>query len=125
MTSKTTYIDGFVLAVPSANKRKFIEYANKTDSVCMELGALRVLECWGDDVKQGQHTDFRRAVRARDDETIVFSWIEWPDKATRDAALAQMDDLMKTDPRFNPQTNPTPMDGKRVIFGGFAPVVEL
>ena len=81
-----TYVDGFVIAVPKANKQKFIEHANKGDSVFTELGATRILECWGDDVPDGKVTDFRRAVQANDDEAVVFSWIEWPDKATRDAA---------------------------------------
>ncbi|MBX5461736.1 MAG: DUF1428 domain-containing protein [Steroidobacteraceae bacterium] len=119
------YIDGFVLAVPKANKDKFVEHAKKGDSVFFDLGATRVLECWGDDVPEGKVTDFRRAVQATPDEDVVFSWIEWPDKATRDAAMAKMGELMKSDPRMNPETNPMPFDGKRMIFGGFAPVVTL
>jgi uncharacterized protein YbaA (DUF1428 family) len=91
----------------------------------MQLGAARILECWGDDVPDGKLTDFRRAVQAKDDETVVFSWVEWPDKATRDAAMARFSELMKTDPRMNPEKNPTPFDGKRMIFGGFSPVVTL
>lgn len=120
-----SYIDGFVIAVPKANKQKFIDHANKGDSVFKELGATRILECWGDDVPVGKLTDFHRAVQAADDEAVVFSWIEWPDKATRDAAFAKMDDLMKNDPRLNPEKNPMPFDGKRMIFGGFSPVVTL
>jgi uncharacterized protein YbaA (DUF1428 family) len=120
-----TYVEGFVLAVPTANKEKFITHANMGDSVFMDLGATRALECWGDDVPDGKMTDFRRAVQAKEDETVVFSWIEWPDKATRDAAFAQLDERMKTDPRMNPEKNPMPFDGARMIFGGFAPVVHL
>jgi uncharacterized protein YbaA (DUF1428 family) len=120
-----SYIDGFVAAVPTANKQKFIDHAKKGNSVFLELGAMRILECWGDDVPDGKLTDFRRAVQAKDDETVVFSWVEWPDKATRDAAMSKMTDLMKTDDRMNPEKNPMPFDGKRLIFGGFAPVVEL
>jgi uncharacterized protein YbaA (DUF1428 family) len=120
-----TYVDGFVIAVPKSNKQKFIEHANKGDSVFAELGATRILECWGDDVPDGKVTDFRRAVKAGDDETVVFSWIEWPDKATRDKAMAKLDDLMKNDPRMSPTANPMPFDGKRMIFGGFSPVVTL
>lgn len=119
-----SYIDGFVIAVPSANRQKFIDHANRADSVFFEHGALRVLECWGDDVPDGKLTDFRKAVRATDDETVVFSWIEWPDKAVRDAAMGRMEELMKTDDRFNPEKNPMPFDGKRLIYGGFQPVVE-
>jgi|SRR5690606_13027246 len=120
-----SYIDGFVIAVPTANKDKFIKHANEGDSVFMEMGAIRILECWGDDVAEGKLTDFRRAVQAADDETVVFSWIEWPDKATRDIAFGKMEELMKTDPRMNPEKNPMPFDGKRMIYGGFAPVVDL
>ena len=116
-----SYIDGFVIAVPKGNKQKFIEHAKQGDSVFIENGARRVLECWGDDVKDGMLTDFRRAVQAKDDETVVFSWIEWPDKATRDAAMTKV----MNDPRLSPQSNPMPFDGKRMIFGGFSPVLEL
>ena len=116
-----TYIDGFVAAVPTANKQKFIEHAKKADSVFVELGANRVLECWGDDVPEGSVTDFRRAVKAKDDETVIFSWIEWPDKATRDKAMPKM----MEDPRTQPDQNPMPFDGKRLVYGGFAPVVEV
>ena len=115
------YIDGFVIAVPTANKQEFIKHANEADALCIEFGANRVLECWGDDVPAGKLTDFQRAVQAKDDETVVFSWIEWPDKATRDAGMEKM---MK-DPRMNPETNPMPFDGKRMIFGGFQPILEL
>ena len=115
------YIDGFVIAVPTVNKQKFIDHANQSDAVFLECGATRVLECWGDDVKAGKQTDFQRAVQAKDDETVVFSWIEWPDKATRDAGM----EMMMKDPRMNPETNPMPFDGKRMIFGGFVPIVEL
>ena len=116
-----SYIDGFIIAVPKENKQKFIEHAKRGDSAFIENGATRVLECWGDDVKDGKLTDFRRAVQATDDETVVFSWIEWPNKATRDAALAKV----MNDPRLNSKSHPMPFDGKRMIFGGFAPVLEL
>ena len=116
-----SYIDGFVIAVPKGSKNQFIEHARRGDSVFIEHGATRVLECWGDDVKDGKLTDFRRAVQAKEDEVVVFSWIEWPDKATRDAA---MEKAMR-DPRLSPQTNPMPFDGKRMIYGGFSPILEL
>lgn len=123
------YIDGFVIAVPKANKQKFITHAEMGDSVFTDLGATRILECWEDDVSDGKVTDFRRAVQATADEDVVFSWIEWPDKATRDAAMAKMTEWMndpsKADPRMDPEKNPMPFDGKRMIFGGFTPVVTL
>ncbi len=116
-----SYIDGFVLAVPTANKNKFIAQANDSDGLFVENGATRVLECWGDDVPTGKLTDFRRAVQARDDETVVFSWIEWPDKPTRDAGMAKV----MNDPRMNMDASAMPFDGKRLIFGGFTPIVEV
>jgi uncharacterized protein YbaA (DUF1428 family) len=116
-----SYIDGFVIAVPHANKDKFIAHAKMGDAVFMDLGAVRVLECWEDDVKVGKQTDFRRAVDAKDEEAIVFSWIEWPDKQTRNAAFEKM----MQDPRMDPAKNPMPFDGMRMIYGGFRPVVAL
>ena len=113
------YIYGFVIAVPNANKDKFIAHAKDGDNAFIEYGATRVLECWGDDVPDGKLTDFRRAVQATPEETVVFSWIEWPDKATRDAGMKKM----MEDPRFDPAKNPMPFDGKRMIYGGFTPIV--
>lgn len=124
-----TYVDGFVIACPRANRDKFIVHARMGDAVFIEMGALRVVECWGDDIQPGHTTDFRMAVKAADDEEVLFSWIEWPDKATRDAAMARMTEMMndpsKVDPRMDPAKNPMPFDGKRLIFGGFVPVVEM
>lgn len=119
------YVDGFVIAVPTANKQEFIDHAATADSVFIEMGALRVLECWGEDIPDGETTDFRRAVKATSEESIVFSWIEWPDKATRDAAMVKMMDPNFVDPRMDLAKNPMPFDGKRMIFGGFAPVVDI
>lgn len=119
------YIDGFVIAAPIANKQQFIDHAEKFEALFVEMGATRVLACCGDDVKSGKWTDDRRAVNARDAETVVFSWVEWPDKASRDAAMSNMDVLMRTDPRWDPATNPMSFDGKRMIFGGFQPVVDV
>ena len=122
------YIDGFVLAVPNENKQKFIDHAGKADPMFAEMGATRIFECWGDDVPDGKVTDFKGAVQAKDDESVGFSWIEWPDKATRDAAMArltaQMDGSEPTDPRMDPKLNPMPFDGQRMIFGGFESLVD-
>lgn len=119
-----SYIDGFVIAVPTANKQQFIAHANKIDGVFIDHGATRVVECWGADVPKGKTTDFQGAVAAQDDETVAFSWIEWPDKATRDGVMGRMDELGKTDERVDPAKNPMPFDGKRLIYGGFEPIVE-
>jgi uncharacterized protein YbaA (DUF1428 family) len=114
-----SYIDGFVLAVPTASRQAFIDHASKADAMIMEHGALRVVDCWGDDVPDGKTTDFARAVQATADETVCFSWIEWPDKATRDAGMK----ACMEDPRFHDVD--MPFDGKRMIFGGFSPVVDV
>ena len=115
------YVDGFVIAVRTANKQKFIDHAAGFNPMFIEFGATRVVECWGDDVPAGKQTDFQRAVQAKDDETVVFSWVEWPDKATRDAGVKSMMD----DPRMKTNDNPMPFDGMRMIFGGFSPVYTL
>jgi uncharacterized protein YbaA (DUF1428 family) len=120
-----SYIDGFVIACPKANKQKFIDHANNADSMFIEMGALRVIECWADDVSDGTVTDFRMAVKAEPDEDVIFSWIEWPDKETRDKAYAVMMDPDSKDPRMDPEKNPMPFDGKRMIWGGFRPVVDM
>ena len=113
-----SYIDGFVIAAETARREDFLAHANRLDAMFLEFGATRVVECWADDVPQGQVTDFHRAVQARDGEAVVFSWIEWPDKATRDAGMAKL----RSDERM---TGPVPFDGKRMIFGGFTPVVDI
>jgi uncharacterized protein YbaA (DUF1428 family) len=120
-----SYIDGFVLTVPTANKQKFIEHARSSDTLFTEMGATRVVECWADDVPDGEVTDFKKAVQATAEESVVFSWIEWPDKETRDAAMETMMSDDFKDERMDPEKNPMPFDGKRMIFGGFETVVEL
>lgn len=120
-----SYVDGFILAVPTANKQAFIDYGNKVDNIFTEFGATRVVECWGDDVPEGKVTDFRKAVAANADESVVFSWIEWPDKETRDAAMAKMMSDDFSDERMDFKKNPMPFDGARLIYGGFKPVIEL
>lgn len=112
------YVDGFVLAVPAENKDAYLELAGKAAPIFREYGALRVVECWGDDVPDGEVTDFRRSVQAREDEVVLFSWIEWPSKEVRDAGIEKM----KSDARMKPEG--MPFDGKRMIFGGFAPILD-
>jgi uncharacterized protein YbaA (DUF1428 family) len=120
-----SYVEGFVIAVPIANKAAFIEHAELIDRIFMDNGAIRVVECWGEDVPHGKQTDFYGAVKAGEDEAVVFSWVEWPDKATRDSNMARMKKLMESDPRFDPRTNPPPFDAARMIYGGFESVVIM
>lgn len=112
------YVDGFVAAVPAADKDAFRKHAEQAAALSREFGASRHVETWGDDVPEGKVTDFRRAVQAREDEVVVFSWLEYPDKAARDACMARMRD----DPR--PAAVAMPFDGARVIYGGFTPIVD-
>ena len=115
------YIDGFVIAVATANKQAFLDHARRFDPCFIEYGATRVVEAWGDDVPAGKVTDFARSVKAGSDETVVFAWVEWPDKATRDAGMKKM----MEDPRMDPAANPMPFDGKRMIFGGFDNLLDI
>ena len=116
------YIDGFVFAVPTANKEKFRQFGEKFDQLFRKHGAAQVIEAWGDDVPTGETTDFYRAVKAKEDETIVFSWIFWPDKATRDAGNEKVMADMET---MGGEAANMPFDGKRMIYGGFDVLVEL
>ena len=120
-----SYIDGFVIAVPTINKEQFVQHAEHADSIIKELGAIRIVECWADDIQEGQFTDFRKAVNARDDETVAFSWIEWPDRETRDKGMRIMHELAETDERFDEEKYPVPFDGMRMIIGGFEIVYEI
>ncbi len=115
-----TYVEGFVAAVPTANRRLYLEHAREAAPVFQAFGATRLVETWGDDVPRGEHTDFYRSVQARDDETVVFSWVEYPDRATRDAANRRL----MSDPRMQ-QMPEMPFDGMRMIFAGFAPFVDV
>ena len=114
-----TYVEGFVIAVPAANKDAFRDHAARVAPVLKQCGATRIVEAWGDDVPAGKLTDFRKAVKAKEDETVVFAWIEYPSKEVRDAAIAKM----RSDPRTQAMGE-LPFDGQRMIVGGFAPLVD-
>jgi uncharacterized protein YbaA (DUF1428 family) len=114
------YADGYVVPVPSGNKKAYREMAAKAAEVFREYGATRVVEAWGDDVPDGKVTDFKRAVKAKDDETVVFSFVEWPDKATRDAAWPKI----MEDRRMKPDREKMPFDGQRMFWGGFKPLLD-
>jgi uncharacterized protein YbaA (DUF1428 family) len=109
------YVDGFVAAVPTANRDAYLAHATIASVVFKEHGAKAVMECWGDDVPDGKLTSFPLAVQRKPDETVVFSWIIWPSREARDAGWekAMADERMKT------EVNPMPYDGKRLIYGGF------
>lgn len=115
-----TYVDGFVAAVPTANRAAFVKHAEAAAVVFKEHGALSVAECWGDDVPEGKLTSFPMAVKCNADETVVFSWITWPSRQVRDEGMKKV----MADPRLQPEHNPMPFDGQRLIYGGFQMVVS-
>jgi uncharacterized protein YbaA (DUF1428 family) len=112
------YVDGFVVAVPAGKKQAYVELASLVAKFFKENGATRVVECWGDDVPAGKLTDFPGAVKAEPGEVVVFSWVEYPSKEVRDASNAKM----RSDERM--KNVDMPFDGKRMIFGGFVPVLD-
>ena len=115
-----TYFEGFVAPVPTANKEEYRKHAAEAAPIFKEFGVTRHIEAWGDDVPKGKVTDFQGSVNAKDDEAVVFAWFEYPDKATRDAA----NEKMRNDPRMKNMGETMPFDGKRMIYGGFTPLVE-
>jgi uncharacterized protein YbaA (DUF1428 family) len=116
-----SYVDGFVLAVPKANIDAYKKMAQLGGQVWMEHGALSYVECLADDVPYGELTSFPRAVQAKDDEIVVFSWVTYKDKASRDDVMAKV----MADERLKADMANMPFDAKRMIFGGFAPFLEL
>jgi len=117
---QTGYTDGYILPVPAGNKDAYREMAQKMAGKFKDMGALRVVEAWGDDVPDGKVTDYKRAVKAEDGENVVYSYVEWPDKETRDAAWAKM----MSDPEMQSPPSDMPFDGKRMFWGGFRPIID-
>ena len=115
---KVGYVDGFVAAVPAGNKDAYLKMATKAAAIFKEVGANRVVETWGENVPDGKVTDYKGAVKATADEKIVYSWIEWPSKQARDEGWKKM----MADERMKGQQ--MPFDGKRLIHGGFAPILD-
>ena len=115
-----TYYEGFIVPVPEANKDAYRKSAADAAPIFREFGVNRHVEAWDSDVSEGKVTDFRMAVNAKPDEKVVFSWFEYPDKATRDAA----NEKMRNDERMKAFGESMPFDGKRMVYGGFEPIVE-
>jgi len=116
-----TYVDGFVVPVATVDREKYRKQAEMAAGVFKENGALQVVECWGDDVPEGKLTSFPMAVKRKDDETVVFSWVVWPSRQVRDEGMKKV----MADPRLQPDVNPMPFDGKRLIYGGFEVIVDV
>lgn len=115
-----TYVDGFVLAVPTARKADYLRHAERTAPMLREHGMLSMVECWGDDVPEGKLTSFPMAVKCAADETVVFSWMTWPSKQARDEGWTRI----MADPRMKMDPADMPFDGRRMIFGGFDVILE-
>ena len=117
-----TYVSGFLLPVKTDQKDVYLKAAKNSWPLFKEYGALAQVETWGDDVPDGKITDFKRAVKLENDETVVFSWIFWPDKATNQACTA----AMESDDRWkNLEADMMDsVDGKRMIFGGFETIFD-
>ena len=116
--AKPGYVDGYVLPVPDDKKQDYLTLAHKMALKFKDYGALRVVECWGADVPDGKVTDYNRATLKESGESVVYSWVEWPDKTTRDAGWQRM---MAEDAA---QGEPMPFDGKRMMWGGFEPILD-
>jgi uncharacterized protein YbaA (DUF1428 family) len=114
------YVEGFVTAVPNASKEAYLAHAAKAAPLLKEHGVRRMVETWGDDVPDGKVTDFKRAVLAKPDETVVFSWFEYPSRQARDAA----NEKISNDPRMSGMVESMPFDGQRMIFSGFESLVD-
>lgn len=114
------YVDGVVVAVPTAQREAYRQYAEDIAVIFRQAGALSVVDCWGDDVPEGKLTSFPMAVQRKDDETVVFSWISWPSREARDEGWKKA----LADPRMQPGAMPMPFDGQRMIYGGFEVLVN-
>ena len=115
-----TYVDGFLLAVPKARLDEYKEMARRGSEVWMAHGALSYVETVGDDVPYGELTSFPRAVQAKNDEVVIFSWVTYESRAERDRIMKKV----MEDPRMQGDMEKMPFDGKRMIFGGFEAIVE-
>ena len=116
-----TYIEGFIVPVPKANREAYRKQAAEFAPLLREWGVTRHVEAWGADLPEGKVTDFRMAVQAKEDEDVVFSWFEYPDRAARDATNQKI----MNDPRMKEMGAAMPFDGKRMVIGGFDAQVEV
>jgi uncharacterized protein YbaA (DUF1428 family) len=121
METTMPYVDGFVLAVPRKKVAEYKKIARKAGKIWREHGALAVVESLGDDVPYGKLTSFPRAVKAKNGETVVFSWILYKSRAHRNAVTKKV----MADPRLKMDMSKMPFDGKRMIYGGFKTMLEL
>lgn len=118
----SNYIDGFVVPVKTARKQEYVEMAAKMAKKYLSWGALNVVESWGDDIQDGKVTDFKRAVGAEADETVVFSWVVWPSKEVREAGNKKLHEDPEILEHMQTVTDP-PFNMQRMIYGGFSAII--
>ncbi len=119
---KPGYVDATLIPVPMTAQAAIRDWAVTMAALFQEHGATRVIDGWGDDVPDGKVTDFKRAVKAKPDETVLYGWVEWPSKDARDKAWTKL----MADPRMQPgRSDKPPFDGQRMIYGGFAPILDV
>ena len=114
------YVDAFAAPVPLANRERYIEHSGEIAAIFKEYGAINYVECWGDELPDGEITSFPLAVKKMPDETVCIGWAVWPSQEFRDQAMAK---LMQ-DERMKPENMQMPFDGMRLIYGGFEVIVD-
>ena len=117
------YVDGFVVPVPKDKLDAYKRLAKRAGKIWMEYGAVQYIECAADDVKPGKSTSFPQAVKLKEGEIVVFSWIVYKNKRDRD----RINKKVMSDPRLADMMDPKnmPFDGKRMFWGGFKTIVDL
>jgi len=117
-----TYVTGYLLAVPNENREAYLAFAQKAGPVFKKHGATRVVECWGVDVPDGKVTSFPMATKAKEGESVLFSWMEWPSKEAADEGVKNA----MSDPAFSDDDAASmPFDGMRMMWGGFETIYDV
>ena len=118
-----SYVDGFVVPVPEANLADYRKMARRAGKIWRAPGALAYTECVADDVQPGKRTSFPQSVKLKPGETVVFAWIVYKSRRDRD----RINKAVMADPRLADMMDPKslPFDGKRMLWGGFKPIVEI
>lgn len=111
------YFDGFLIPVATADQEIYRAHEAEWWPLFRKHGALSLVVGWGDDVPAGKQTDFLRAVDLKEGETVVFCWMTWPDKKTRNKAFAAVEAELSAQMEM-------PFDGKRLVMGGFVPILQ-
>jgi uncharacterized protein YbaA (DUF1428 family) len=113
------YVSGYVIPVPTEKRGAYLKQAQLAATIFKECGALRIVECWGDDVPPGKLTSFPMAVKCEPNEVVVFSWVEWPSKQVHEVGMKKF----MADERL--ESMDMPFDGKRMIMGGFQAMLDV